>query len=444
MPNYGINRNKTPLTHHHGGVMKKAYSGLVGVILAYGGLLGSAAATLAQDWPCFRGPGGQGVSDAQRLPVQWGPKQNIHWKTELPGPGTSSPIIVGGKVFLTCYSGYGVPGGPRGDMDQLKLHLLCLDQQGKILWTKTISPKLPEQPVIRESHGYASSTPVADGERVYVFFGKSGVFAFDHQGRQVWQADVGSRLNGWGSAASPLLHDGLVIVNASVESDSLVALACQSGKEVWRAKGLREAWNTPVLVPAGAKSELVVAMPRKVLGLNPGSGEQLWSCANDITWYIVPSVVAAEGKVYSIGGRSGVAAVAIRTGGRGDVTASHRLWLSNKGSNVSSPIIHQGHLYWMHDNLGVAYCAEAASGKIVYETRIPGAGQVYASPILADGKLYYVARSGRTFVLAAKPGFEQLAANDLDDRSTFNASPAVAAGRLFLRSNRFLYCIAAP
>jgi outer membrane protein assembly factor BamB len=416
---------------------------VVGCVLM--GLVGprAAAQEKPRDWPQFRGPGSLGVSPSQGLPRSWNQQENVLWKTALPGPGTSSPIVVGEKVFLTCYSGYNVPGKARGEPGQLRLHLVCLDRgSGKLLWNSEVAPKLPEQATIRENHGYASSTPAADGERVYVFFGKSGVFAFDLDGKQQWQADVGSELNGWGSASSPILFGDLVIVNASVESQSLVALDKKTGRERWRAPSIREAWNTPVLVPLQeGKHELVVAMPRKVVGFNPATGEELWSCGNDISWYIVPSVVAEEGVVWSIGGRSGVAAVAVRAGGRGDVTQTHRLWTSQKGSNVSSPIIHAGHLYWMHDSLGIAYCAEAKSGKIVYEERVAQAGQVYASPVLADGKLYYVSRSGRTFVLAAGPKYELLAVNSLGDTSTFNASPAVAGDRLLLRSDRFLYCL---
>jgi outer membrane protein assembly factor BamB len=427
----------------------RLYSPLsIGGIIHAAALLGLLQSALsaqdnAADWKQFRGPGGLGVSTAKGTPTTWGKKDNLLWKTALPGPGTSSPIVVGDKIFLTCFTGYNVPGKGRGQMDQLKLHLVCLGRdKGDIVWKSDIEPKLPEQAAIRDDHGYASSTPVCDGERIYTFFGKSGVVAFDMAGKQLWRADVGSELNGWGSATSPILHGSLVIVNASIESQSLVALDQKSGKEVWRAKGIREAWNTPLLVnlPDG-KVELVVGTPGKVLAFDPASGESLWSCDNNITWYIVPSAVAHDGVVWSIGGRSGVAAVAVKAGGRGDVTKTHRLWTSNKGSNVSSPILHEGHLYWMHDNTGVAYCAEAKSGKIVYEERVPGAGQTYASALLADGKLYYVSREGRTLVLAASPKFERLALNDLSDRSIFNASPAVAGSRLLLRSDLFLYCV---
>ncbi len=394
-------------------------------------------------WSQFRGPGGLGVGAAKGLPLTWSEKENVVWKAELPGPGTSSPIIADEKVFLTCYSGYNVPRQPHGDMEQLKLHVVCLDRgSGRITWTKEVAPKLPEQATIRDEHGYASSTPVADDERVYVFFGKSGVFAFDFEGKQLWQADVGSGLSGWGSASSPVLHGDLVIVNASVESESLVALDKRTGKERWRARGIKESWNTPLIVThEDGKTELVVAIIGKILGFDPATGEQLWSCDTDIGWYMVPSMVAHNGIVYCIGGRSG-GSLAVRTGGKGDVTKTHRLWTGKKGSNVSSPVFHDGHIYWMHENLGIAYCAEATSGEIVYEERVEGrVGQIYASPVLADGKLYYVSRAGRTLVLAAGSKYEQLAVNDLGDGSTFNASPAIAENRLYLRSDQFLYCV---
>jgi outer membrane protein assembly factor BamB len=403
-----------------------------------------APAEKPSDWPQFRGPAGGGTSADKGLPVTWSGKENLVWKSELPGPGASSPILVGSRIFLTCYAGQGAPGQASGGTEQLELHVVCLDREsGKVLWDKEVEPRLPEQEKIREDHGYASSTPAADTERVYAFFGKSGVVALDHGGRQLWRADVGSGISGWGSAASPVLFRDLVIVNASVESESLVALDSKTGKEVWRAGGIRESWNTPILAAAkGGKVELVVAIAGKVLGLEPTTGEQLWSCATDIGWYMVPSLVAQDGVAYCIGGRSG-GGLAVRMGGRGDVTKTHRPWKILKGSNVSSPILHEGRLYWLHENIGVAYCADARTGEIIKEVRIEGAGQFYASPVLADGKLYCVSRGGRTYVLAAGPELERLAANDLGERGTFNASPAISGSRLLLRSERCLYCLGA-
>lgn len=402
-----------------------------------------ATIATAADWTQFRGSESYGVSAEKGMPTTWSASSGVAWKTDLPGPGTSSPVFIGNKIFLTCYSGYNVPGGGKGNQSELRRHLLALDRKtGKVLWNTPVAAKLPEQESIRDAHGYASSTPAADAERVYCFFGKSGVVAFDHNGKQVWQANVGDRLHGWGSATSPVLHGDLVFVNGSVESGTLFAFDKKTGRERWKATGIRESWSTPVIVtPKGGKPELVVPMQGKLLAFDPLTGAPLWNCSTDITWYMVPTLVAADGVVYAIGGRSGVAALAVRAGGRGDVTKTHRLWTGNKGSNVSSPVIQDGHLYFMNDSSGTAFCLKAATGAIVYEERVPRAGQVYASSLLADGKIYYVTRDGRTFVVEAKPAFNLLATNDLKDGSLFHGTPVAADGRLFIRSDKALYCI---
>lgn len=400
------------------------------------------AAPAGETWARFRGPGGQGTSNAPSLPTQWSTTENIAWKQPLPGPGASSPIVYGDHIYLTCWSGYFIPDSPGGSLDDLKRHLVALRRDnGQIVWDKAIKAKLPEEPRIRD-HGYAANTPAADADRVYVFFGKTGVFAFDHGGNQLWQADVGSNAHGWGTSASPVLHGDLLFINASVESESLIALDKKTGEEKWRKGGIREAWNTPVVVTTtDGREELVVATQGKIKAFDPATGDELWNCDTDIGWYMVPSVVAAEGVVYCLGGRSGTASLAVRTGGRGDVTDTHRLWTSKNGSNVSSPVVLDGRLYWMHDSRGIAYCADCKTGAVLYEKRLERADQCYASALLAGGNLYYVARNGRTFVVAAKPEFEQVAMNDLSDRSTFNGSPAVDGNRLLIRSDKFLYCI---
>ncbi|MBL8826191.1 MAG: PQQ-binding-like beta-propeller repeat protein [Planctomycetaceae bacterium] len=394
-------------------------------------------------WSAFRGATGMGTSAAKGLPVTWSDTENIVWKVALPGPGASTPIVFGDRIYLTCYTGFFVPGESGGSPEDLKRHLLALRRtDGGVIWDSAVAAKLPEENSIRD-HGFAANTPAIDDERIYAFFGKSGVFAFDHAGKQLWQADVGDKTHGWGTSASPVLYKDLVLINASVESTSLVALDRKTGAEKWRAGGIREAWNTPLVVTAkSGRVELIVATQGKVLAFDPDTGKELWSCKTDIGWYMVPSVVAHDGVVYCLGGRSGVAALAVRAGGDGDVTATHRLWTSMKGSNVSSPVFLDGHLYWMHEQRGTAYCAKAETGEVVYEERLERAGQVYASAVLADGKLYYLTRDGKTYVLAAKPEFEQLAVNDLNDRRTiFNGSPAVDGSRLLIRSDKMLYCI---
>ena len=413
-------------------------SGIVTLSLAFAAV---KAPNPSQDWFCFRGPTGMGTSVAKGLPQTWSPSENIAWKIKLPGPGASSPVVFGDRIYITCYTGFFVPG-EEGNKEDLKRHLIALNRKdGAVIWDKAIAAKLPEEDKIRD-HGFAASTPAVDADRIYTFFGKSGVIAFDHKGKQLWEADVGSRTHGWGSAASPVLWNDLVFINASVESDSLVALDRKSGKEKWRAKDIKESWNTPVVVTADSgREELVVATQGKVMSFVPSTGKLLWTCKTDIGWYMVPSVVADKGIVYCLGGRSGVAGLAVKAGGEGDVTDSHRLWTSLKGSNVSSPVYQDGYLYWMHDARGLAMCAKSDTGELVYEKPLNRAEQCYSSALLADGRLYYLTRNGRTFVIAAKPEFEQLSMNDLGDRSIFNGSPTPMGDKILIRSDKFLYCI---
>ncbi|MBM4038701.1 MAG: hypothetical protein FJ290_09315 [Planctomycetes bacterium] len=223
------------------------------------------------DWPGFRGPGGRGVSAEAKPPVEWGAEKGLLWKAPLPGAGASSPVVMGERVFVTCYSGYAVRHVRGGELGDLKRHVLCLGlSDGKVLWQKDIAAAQPEQSAQGHrvgGHGYASNTPAADAERLYVSLGKSGVFAFSHEGKQLWHADVGAGIQSWGSATSPVLHKDLGIVNAYSESGALVALRRDTGKEAWRVGGFKESWSTPCLVDApGGKTELVLGAAWRVLG----------------------------------------------------------------------------------------------------------------------------------------------------------------------------------
>lgn len=417
--------------------MRSQWSWLFGAMTVV--LLGVAAH--AADWTQFRGPGGLGVSEETGLPARWSSEQNIVWKAEMPGPGASSPITTGGRVFVTCYSGYGLEPG-QGDQQDLRRHLLALDRKsGKALWQKTFMPKLPEHKYQGEGsyHGYAASTPTTDGTRLYVFFGKSGVFCFDTDGKELWHASVGEGINGWGSGSSPLIYKHLLIVNASVESGSLVALDRMTGEEVWRKGGIRSSWNTPMLAGPQGQRELVVSIRDHVLSFDPDTGDERWR-AEGVHRYVCPSVIYHRNTVYALGG--GRTSLAVRMGGTGDVTESHGVWRLNKGANVSSPIYYQGHLYWTRDGTTIC-CQDPATGEMVYEQRpSPGAGRVWASPVLADGKLYYVSQHKGTYVVAAGPKFELLAHNVFEDDDTrTNASLAVSDGQLLLRTDRNVYCI---
>jgi outer membrane protein assembly factor BamB len=396
----------------------------------------AAFSAVGADWMQFRGPGGAGTSDATGLPSVWSSKENIVWRTKLPGPGTSCPIVVGKRVYLTCYSGYGLEPD-KGDMDKLMRHLVCIDRhKGEILWTKDFKPVLPESKYQRgndSEHGYSSSTPASDGKRLYVFFGKSGVYCLDLDGKAIWHKSVGTGTSGWGSSNSPVLYKDVVIVNGSVECGSLVALNKDTGEEVWRAKGISSSWNTPVLVDVPDKgAELVVNESRAVIGFDPASGKELWRVTG-FDGYVCPSVVAHKGVVYVVRG----GALAIKAGGRGDVTKTHVLWRGKGNSLVPSPVYHDGLLYWPG-----ASCLDATTGKEVYYKGFSKGGNFYASPVVADGKIYCVSRFGGTYVLAAGKTFKELALNKFeDDDSRTNASPIVSDGCLLLRTDRNLFCI---
>ena len=397
----------------------------------------------ASDWTQFRGQGGHGKSDETNLPTEWSARKNIAWKADLPGPGASSPVCIGDRVFVTCYSGYGLQAN-EGDQKKLRRHLLCFSRKsGKLTWQKEFEPRLPEHQYQGEGayQGYAGNTPTTDGERLYVFFGKSGVYCFNLDGKQLWQVSVGDGISGWGSGSSPLLYKDLLIINASVESRSLIALDKNSGDEVWRANGINSSWNTPLLHPlSGGKTELVVSIQGRLLSFDPTGGERLWD-ADGVHRYVCPSVVAEKDVVFAIGG--GHTSLAVRSGGKGDVTKSHTLWRKTKGSNVGSPIYHDGHLYWFADGGGYLCCQNAETGETVFQERLePRPGQIWSSPVLADGKLYAVSQHEGTYVVAAKPEFQLIAHNVFDDdNSRTNASPAISDGHILLRTDRRLYCI---
>ncbi len=398
---------------------------------------------LASDWRLFRGPTGQGIVDEKDLPTEWSATKNIVWKLKLPGAGASSPVILGNRVFLTAYSGYGIDAKNIGDQKDLKRHLLCIDRvKGTVIWSKDFEPVLPEHQYKGEGayHGYAANTPITDGEKLYVFFGKSGVYCFDLDGKQIWHKLVGKGTSGWGSGASLMFFKDKVIVNASVESNSLIALNKADGAEVWKAPKVGSAWGTPVVITTPAKQlELVLSMSGRVAGFDPETGKELWSAAGH-GGYVCPSVVTHDDIVYAIGG--GGTSLAIKSGGRGDVTKTNTLWRMKKGSNASSPIYHDGQVYWSSEGGGVIHRQEAATGKTIEKRLKPDAGRIWASPILADGKLYFVSQFNGIFVVAANDKLDILAHNTFaDDKARANASLAVSNGQIFFRNDQYLYCI---
>lgn len=445
-------------------------------------LLSSLAApgVLASDWPGFRGLKG-GQSDETDLPATL-KSENILWKVKLPGAGTSSPVIIGDKLILTANAGYGTSiskgfgggfggkgkggfpgkgGGDAGDQKKLKLLVLCIDRAtGKTLWEKEVPPKLPETPfsgMMRE-HSYASSTPVTDGKSIFTFFGKSGVHAFDFDGKLLWSADAGSNVDTWGTAASPVLFEDLLIVNAAIESKSLIAFDKSSGKEVWRKSGLGRTWTTPIIaVSTEGRPELVVNLPGKIVAYDPKTGKELWTCTGVVGGggggfgggkgggfgggYTASTPVARDGVVYVIGGGgpTPAAALAVKLGGSGDVNKTHVLWRAKAGASNCSPILSGDHLCFVD---GTVTCLNIKDGEITYKERLYNGRNEYVSAVGAEGRIYALTRSDGLFVIQGGGKFEKISHLEFPgDASIFNASPAISSGRLYLRSNEYLYCI---
>ncbi|MDB6006596.1 MAG: Pyrrolo-quinoline quinone, partial [Prosthecobacter sp.] len=405
-------------------------------------------------WPRFLGPTGAAIVTDSKIPLKWSDTENLLWKKDLPGPGASSPIVLGERVFLTCWTGYGDKPGAN-NLNSLTRHLLCLNRaDGKVLWDAKVPSAAPEDPFqgFITEHGYATHTPVTDGEHVYVFFGKSGALAFDLQGKQLWQTSCGtsSGQRRWGSAASPILHGNLLIVNATDESEALYGLDKLTGKIVWKAEGdFGMAYGTPNILKRGGVDDLVIAIPQELWGMNPATGKLRWYASHGLTGNVSPCLIPGSGDsdiVYVFGGFPATRSTAIKLGGKGDLGASAILWNSSSSSYVPTPILKDGHLYVINDQ-GFALCIDAKTGEDVYRERATmgsrgGGKPFYASPVLVGDNLICVSRRNGAFVLAAKPKYEVLATNEFaSDTTHFNGTPAISGDLLIMRSNKAVYCV---
>jgi outer membrane protein assembly factor BamB len=419
----------------------------------------TASAARADDgWTRFRGPSGLGVTtSATPLPTAWSADANLAWKTPLPGPGASSPIIVGNAVFVTCYSGYGLSQEDPGSIDNLVRHLVCIDlETGKLRWQADVKAALPEDPysgIGVTAHGYASHTPVSDGQRVYAFFGKSGVHAFDLDGTPLWQADVGmeSDPTRWGSSSSPIVHDGTVIVTASAESQSIIGLDAETGQEVWRqeAAGLDGMWGTPTLISIDdSRTDLVMCVTRELWGLDPTSGRLRWFAKATDAEHAYASAIFDGTRVFAFTGRGG-GSIAVEAGGEGDVTATNTVWNGSDTTAFASAVQHETGIYLVARNILTRVDAE--TGKRIGQTRLQGARATggrfgsldYPSPIVINDRLYSLNGSGQMFVFdLLAEGPKQIAVNEVaGSGEEFRGTPAVSDGRLVMRSSGHLYCV---
>ena len=389
------------------------------------GLLAALSAANAANWPQWRGPGAQGLSEEKGLPLRWSMTENIAWRCALPGKGNSSPIVWGDRVFLTAET-------------KAELLVLCIGRtNGEILWQKA-APN-GERTGTHGWNGYASSTPATDGERVYSFFGTSGLVAHDFEGKQLWHRPLGLLKCIWGTATSPYLDRGRLYLSIDHDRESFIAAVdAATGQVHWRkVRTTQRSFSSPVVIEANGSRELVLNGHRRVMAYNPDTGEELWHCWGTTQW-VTPTVVHGHGLVFAACGRDGPA-IAVRPGGKGDVTRSHVAWRADRGAPyLPSPLLYGDHFYMVNDN-GVLACFEARTGKLRFRQRVGSRGYHTASLLGGDGKVYVLAEDGTCTVLKASGQFEKLATNKVD--GLCRASMAVSGGRLFLRSQDALYCI---
>ena len=427
--------------------------------LAVAGVFALAANVVADDdWSQFRGPNINGAV-AATMPTEWSDSNNVNWSVDMPGPGSSSPICLDGKIYLTCYTGYGESVDNPGDPKDLKRHLLCYDlKSGKELWRSTVDSAGDEDPYkgFITEHGYASSTPVCDGAHVFAFFGKSGICAFSAEnGEQLWQKNLGTESDPakWGGGASPVVYENLVIVNAGNEGRKVVALDKKSGEEVWSVQddSFASCWSTPLLVDSGERTELVCSMPGKIWSFDPKTGETLWTCKSPIEGTVCASLVQHDGMVFAMGGRQG-RCMAVKCGGAGDVSDSHVVWQRPVNSSIGTPVIVDGKLVW--SSRSILLCLDCATGDEVYKGRMGGEQQSgggsgrrspqgnYASPVAAGSNVFMLLRSGATIIVNANDKFTQVSVNKIEESEPmFNATPAFVGDQILIRSQQKLYCI---
>ncbi len=408
-------------------------------------LLAASTGLSAQDWPQFRGPTGQGLSNETGLPVVWSDTENVHWRTELPGPGHSSPVVAGDRIYLTAFrSDRRMPlarffTAPRG-----QLVALALDKaSGDILWERVIVEG--ELQDVHATNSPASPTPVTDGDRVYVFFGSVGLVCLDADGNELWRREFGEIPNEWGSASSPVLHDGLLLLNSDSDGDDfLIALDALTGETRWWTDRGRvsRSWSTPLIWEVDGRNQVVVSGSRQVKAYDASTGEEIWS-VDGLTEWVAPTPITAHGLLYVVSnGPGGNVALAIRPGGRGDITDTHVAWRYERGASyVSSPVVVGDYLYMAKDG-GIMTALDARTGELARQGRLPARGNYYASLLAADGQIYALNDDGEATVLVASPDFEVLSVNAVGERTL--ASIAVSGGQLLIRSDESLFAIGDP
>jgi len=423
----------------------------------------------AGDWPQWRGPSSNGISDESGLPVRWAAVENIKWKATLAGLGASSPVVWDDRIFVTSQQGI-VPvaagdlpllarddqdlarhenpiGGRRNKAEASNGEVTLIVEAFRIsdgaqLW-KYSTRATGEFPQLHEKHNLATPTPVTDGKLVYAWFGNGQLVALDMDGHAVWTRHLGLEYASfkvpWGHGSSPTLYnDTLILLCDHADSSFLLALDKSTGKERWkvnRAKG-SISHSTPFVVKTPARDELIVNASPRIDAYNPQNGELLWY-AGAQRQTPIPSPVFDHGVIYLSRGYRNSDFLAIRPGGRGDVSETNVLWHTPAGASYVPSILFYDGLLYVTNEVGIVTCADAGTGKTVWRQRLGGI--FFASPVAGDGKVYMVSETGETYVLRAGRTAEILSKNELDERML--ASPAISKGHIFLRSDGSLFCI---
>jgi outer membrane protein assembly factor BamB len=401
------------------------------------------ASTLgAESWPQWRGPNLNGVSGETNLPVRWSKTENIAWKLALPPLSGSTPIVWENRIFLSI-------------ADKEDLYLWCVDRRdGSVLWKRLLGGGNMKT----RKENMSSPSPVTDGRHVWIITGTGILKAFDMTGNEVWSRDIPADYGpfglNFGYASSPLLLEGSLYVQVihgmnTRQSSYLLRIEAASGKTVWRVDRpspardeSKDAYTTPTVARHAAGVEIVTSGADVVTGYDPDTGRELWRVLglnpdDDNGYRIVASPVAIGDLIIAPSRQRPL--LALRSGGRGDISTSHVMWSFAKGPDVPTPVSDGTYLYVVADN-GVLTCLDVKSGKEVYRQRMRSS-TYSGSPVLADGKIYVTNEDGVTIVVRAGPVFEVLAENNLDDYTL--SSPAVSNGQIFIRTNEFLYAIAA-
>ncbi|MCX7824082.1 MAG: PQQ-binding-like beta-propeller repeat protein [Verrucomicrobiae bacterium] len=418
----------------------------------------AAATTLAgpsrdptEVWPQFRGPNGAGLSSSKNVPATWSRAENVLWRAEL-GSGHSSPVIWGDWILLTVFKGAALPLAtqPRSLRERLlggvpqrgELWTVCLNRaDGKVLWEKKCPASAIE--TVHQTSNPAASSPVTDGEHVWVYFGSYGVLCYDLAGNLAWEKPLGPFENKWGaSGSSPVLYGGSLILNLNNDDQAFVlALDKRTGRQKWKTnRPPQRTYATPMLWDVGGQRHLIINGAEHVVAYDPDTGRELWRCGG-MTKFVNPTPVAGHGLLFvAANGPGGSVVMAIKPGGRGDITGSHVAWRNfGQAPYVPSPLLVGDYLFVVK-NGGMATCFEARTGKVMWKELLPAKGNYYASPVHADGKIYVAnEKDGAFTVFAASPAFKVLGTPVMGERTM--ATPAIVDGRIYLRTEKALYCV---